>query len=159
MSVDGCLSLTIAGMTDLHLVAGNDHRSAIETKYPGLFGWSYFEPGESIRAQLRALNPSPRFGFEWQHHENQMPVLARRQTGTILRLDHFLMISVPHWFVILLFGWVPVWAMIRFYKSRRKKGQGLCQVCGYDLRATPDRCPECGTIPANAPANSPTTVS
>ena len=38
---------------------------------------------------------------------------------------------------------------------RRKDDVGRCLVCGYDLRATPDRCPECGKVPAALPSNAP----
>jgi hypothetical protein len=58
------------------------------------------------------------------------------------------------WYPALIFGLLPAlcggrWlvSVRRRKRARRANGIRRCDVCGYDLRATPLRCPECGTIP------------
>ena len=55
--------------------------------------------------------------------------------------------GVPCWMVVVVTALAPlIWhrRLLR-EQSRHRIRNGLCLKCGYDLRASSDRCPECGT--------------
>jgi hypothetical protein len=62
--------------------------------------------------------------------------------------------------VVALFAILPladVLVIRRRRRSERPAVAGVCVPCGYDLRATPEKCPECGKVPAAELARHPGT--
>jgi hypothetical protein len=84
------------------------------------------------------------------------------------RFEHAATVSRPDWVIFTVpYAYVAaaaaagpiLWLGARLAR-RRRFGRGQCGNCGYDLRESSDRCPECGTPvprredPASAPASS-----
>jgi hypothetical protein len=137
------LEATEAGQT-----FGGYHYRCFLCSYQGRFsvwfGWS--ERHES--------RPLPPWEFEVDH-----PIGASEQDWTIYWFGTDREISegygfnsrglaVRVWSLVSAFAVLPAifaFRQVRTVRRRRRRARlGLCPACGYDLRASPGRCPECG---------------
>ena len=68
-----------------------------------------------------------------------LPFAVAEADKVIFRVHLFWMIFPLAWFELI--------AALRLKKRHRRIAKNVCPTCGYDLRATPARCPECGDTP------------
>ena len=103
-------------------------------------GWKY-------EALSPLQNPRIFIGFDAQHEISSIEPWRR---GSVIDYESWVG-TIPFWFLMLL-TLTPclILAYRRIRRATRRKAAGLCPTCGYDLRATPERCPECGTAAAAA---------
>jgi hypothetical protein len=103
---------------------------------------AYYAPaprGEKVE-RYDAPKLLARLGIDWKRTDNSS---VDAQGHYVYREILF---CVPYWLLTVLAGGIG-WSIGR--KPRRTRGRikrGLCIVCGYDVRATPGRCPECGYV-------------
>jgi hypothetical protein len=110
--------------------------------YQQMPGWSYG------RSTMR-LPPRPprtrsmwnRLGFSLVRDDAVFPPASGREWH---RVDW----TVPYWcptLLIFVCAYVLARPVLAHHRAARHRAAGRCGHCGYDLRASPERCPECGT--------------
>jgi hypothetical protein len=59
---------------------------------------------------------------------------------------------VPDYALLCATAFLPLVRLWRRSRRQMTHREGLCPICGYDVRATPTQCPECGTRFKSPPA-------
>jgi hypothetical protein len=67
-------------------------------------------------------------------------------------------IGAPYWSLTAATAALPVALALRRLLTTRRRNAGTCPACGYDLRATPGRCPECGEAPPPPPRSKTSSI-
>ena len=99
---------------------------------------------------------SPEVKFHWLGFEARVtPVAQSRKQYDPVILGSAYSLTIPYGPLCAGSLMMPIFRLVTAIRARRRIPDGHCLTCGYDLRASQGRCPECGTaIPPHAAAET-----
>jgi hypothetical protein len=90
------------------------------------------------------MRPAWHFGIIWQRYTRVRMAL---EVGEAPYVSSYRLIVLPYRWMATAFAIPPavyMWWLLMAWRRSRRSPRSTCPACGYDLRATPHRCPECG---------------
>jgi hypothetical protein len=100
-------------------------------------GWKYRRTSVEAHFLMEGETLPKKLGFQYSHASPMIPGALVSQTTSV---------GFPHWAIIIPTTAPAIaWLLLR-RRAARAKRDNMCPQCGYDLRATPQRCPECGLV-------------
>lgn len=114
---------------------------------PGFAFSSYVYVPKSIRSFGPRAPLETKYGFGYREENIPSYFVTAKYGGTVaVQAYRWRTIGFPYAVPIILCAMYPI------MQFRRRRREGCCAKCGYDLRASPERCPECGLVTASAAA-------
>jgi hypothetical protein len=122
--------LTEADIGGLRVVLRRGEEVASEDVGPG------GAPRDIFAATASGIDPAQRRALRDKWHARLAVPLASSRLALLATA------------LALLPACVATTRLLATLRARRRSRRGLCACCGYDLRGSPDRCPECGAAAA-----------
>ena len=128
-SYDGRILLIFAAKQHVHLFSSDERSYSLDDAVREVYAYTAGDP-QAVHFAFA--------GFE--------VALSDRQNG-------FWLFAIPYWAVALPLAAAAGWGWWAGRRRGRREKTGRCLRCGYDLRASAERCPECGTPAPHAAAS------